>query len=143
MSSPNGAKVTLVRGMSCSLVDIPTYLSSSVELASLTELTELPSLRPLDNEQANSRCAVSYLQQSKENIRRLRMDIVDRRERKLTPKKTQWTLCCVAIAFLVVCIVLVGTMLSYTSEYQDRAVARNMFYNVHNTNITIPLPHQE
>ena len=129
VSSPNGAKVTLVRGMSCSLVDIPTYLSSSVELASLTELTELPSLRPLDNKQTNSRCAVSYLQQSKENIRRLRMDIVDRRERKLTPKKTQWTLICIALAFLTTCVTLVGTMLSYTSEYQDRAVARQLASN--------------
>ena len=115
MSSPNGAKVTLVRGMSCSLVDIPTYLSSSVELASLTELTELPSLRPLDNEVANSRCAVSYLQQSKENIRRLRMDIVDRRERKLTPKKTQWTLICIALAFLTTCVTLRVTSLLVTA----------------------------
>ena len=129
VSSPNGPKVTLIRGISCSLVDIPTYLSSSVELASLTELTELHSLQPLDNEVANSRCAVSYLQQSKENIRRLRMDIVDRRERKLTPKKTQWTLICIALAFLTTCVTLVGTMLSYTSDYQDRAVARQLASN--------------
>ena len=129
VSSPNGPKVTLVRGISCSLVDIPTYLSSSVELASLTELTELPSLQPLDSEVVNSRCAVSYLQQSKENIRRLRMDIVDRRERKLTPKKTQWTLICIALAFLTTCVTLVGTMLSYTSDYQDRAVARQLASN--------------
>ena len=129
VSSPNGPKVTLVRGISCSLVDIPTYLSSSVELASLTELTELPSLQPLDDEVVNSRCAVSYLQQSKENIRRLRMDILDRRERKLTPKKTQWTLICIALAFLTTCVTLVGTMLSYTSDYQDRAVARQLASN--------------
>lgn len=129
VSSPNGPKVTLVRGISCSLVDIPTYLSSSVELASLTELTELPSLQPLDSEVVNSRCPVSYLQQSKENIRRLRMDIVDRRERKLTPKKTQWTLICIALAFLTTCVTLVGTMLSYTSDYQDRAVARQLASN--------------
>ena len=31
---------------------------------------------------------------------------------------SRWTLFCIAVWFLTVCIVLVGTMLSYTSEYQ-------------------------
>ena len=52
---------------------------------------------------------------------------------KKAPTKTKWTLFCIAMGFLTVCIVLVGTMLSYTSAYQDREVARNMFYNVVNT----------
>ena len=41
------------------------------------------------------------------------------------------------MGFLTVCIVLVGTMLSYTSAYQDREVARNMFYNVVNTTVNV------
>ena len=55
---------------------------------------------------------------------------------KKPPTKTKWTLFCIAVGFLTVCIVLVGTMLSYTSEYQDREVARNMFYNMKNTTAT-------
>ena len=117
-SSPSNPKVTLVRGVSCSLVDIPTYLSSGVELASLSEV---PSLATAP--------AASYLVQSKENIRRLRLDIVRRRELKLTPKKTQWTLICIAVGFLTTCVTLVGTMLSYTSDYQDRAVLRQLAIN--------------
>jgi hypothetical protein len=119
-TSPGQPKLTLVRGISCSLVDIPTYLSSSVELANLTGAPP-PAL--------NITPAVSYLQQSRENIRKLRMEIVNQREQKLTPKKTQWTLICIALGFLAACVTLVGTMLSYTSKYQDRAVARQLASN--------------
>jgi len=124
-SSPSAPKLTLVRGVSCSLVDIPTYLSSSVELASMTELPSLST--PLANHPPSP--PLSYLRQSKENIRKLRMEIVRGREEKLTPKKTQWTLICIALAFLTTCVTLVGTMLSYTSDYQDRMVAVQLASN--------------
>ena len=111
-------------------MDIPTYLCYPVQLATVT--TDSPHQKIVTKALApRLRHAV---RPHPGHIKRLK---------KPPAKKTQWTLCCVAIAFLVVCIVLVGTMLSYTSEYQDRAVARNMFYNVHNTNITIPIPQQE
>ena len=128
LSSPGPPKMTLVRGVSCSLVDIPTYLSSSVELASLTEAPTPPPLPP-SPPPALPTPTSSYLQQSKENIRRLRMEIVRSREEKITPKKTQWTLICIALAFLTACVTIVGTMLSYTSDYQDRAVARQLASN--------------
>lgn len=105
---------------SCSLVDIPTYLCYPVQLATVTIDTP--------RQKIVTKALPTRLPRHPGHIKRLK---------KLPAKKTQWTLCCVAIAFLVVCIVLVGTMLSYTSEYQDRAVARNMFYNVHYNNITV------
>ena len=110
-------------------MDIPTYLCYPVQLATVT--IDSP------HQKIVTKTLAPRLRHAAPHPGHVKM------LKKPAAKKTQWTLCCVAIAFLVVCIVLVGTMLSYTSEYQDRAVARNMFYNVHNTNITIPLPHQE
>ena len=100
-------------------MDIPTYLCHPVQLATVT----------IDSPHRQAVTKALATMPRPAHTKTLK---------KPPAKKTQWTLCCVAIGFLVVCIVLVGTMLSYTSEYQDREVARNMFYNVHNANITIP-----
>ena len=90
-------------------MDIPTYLCYPVQLATVTyeQRTSSPSPAPP-------------------------VRVVAMKPIKKPPTKTKWTLFCIAVGFLTVCIVLVGTMLSYTSEYQDREVARNMFYNVQN-----------
>ena len=95
---------------SCSLVDIPTYLCHPVQLVTVT-YDNTGHTRP------GTILSPGHLVTSV----------------KKPPTKTKWTLCCIAVWFLVVCIGLVGTMLSYTTEYQDRAVARSMFYNVNNT----------
>ena len=68
-------------------------------------------------------------QVSRENLMRLKLEILKHRKMEKPKRKTEWTVICVALAFLLICITLVGTMLSYTSDYQDRAVAENMFYN--------------
>ena len=57
---------------------------------------------------------------------------------KKPARRAKCTLLCIALAFLTASVVLVGTMLSYTSDYQDREVARNMFYNVLNATHTSP-----
>ena len=106
-------------------MDIPTYLCYPVQLATVT----------IDS--PHQKIVTKTVAPRLRHAARHHPGHIKRRK-KPPAKKTQWTLCCVAIGFLVVCIVLVGTMLSYTSEYQDREVARNMFYNVHNANITIP-----
>lgn len=98
--SQGHSRVTLIRGESCSLVDIPTYLGSSVELGQLGSLRNPPiqlvfaSTRP-----------------------RLRIDLTKKKPEK-SAKKTQWTVLCVAVAMMTMCVMLVGTMLSITSEYQ-------------------------
>ena len=94
-------------------MDIPTYLCYPVQLATVTyDTTTTTSPAPVPAQSVR---------------------VVAMKPIKKPPTKTKWTLFCIAVGFLTVCIVLVGTMLSYTSEYQDREVARNMFYNVANT----------
>ena len=89
-------------------MDIPTYLGYPVQLATVTFDPPNPP-----TERSKEPVPVKTI--------------------KKQTSKTKWTLFCVFTGFLTVCIVLVGTMLSYTSAYQDREVARNMFYNVANT----------
>ena len=114
-------KLTLVRGQSCSLVDIPTYLGSAVELANFTGVKEVETLVvPTQNRMS---------QVSRENIRKLKHELLKHRRKEKPTRRTECTLICIALAFLLVCITLVGTMLSYTTQYQDKAVADNMFYN--------------
>jgi hypothetical protein len=57
-----------------------------------------------------------------------------RAKRASEPKmgeRSQWTVMCVALGFFGSCLILVGGMLSFTSDYQDRAIARmlNMSFN--------------
>ena len=50
---------------------------------------------------------------------RLRLDLTKKRaEKGGGGRTTQWTVLCVAVAMMSVCVLLVGTMLSITSEYQ-------------------------
>ena len=124
---PITPKLTLVRGQSCSLVDIPTYLGSSVMLGNVTKVNAV-----IDN-------SPDRLQTSKhvnmENIMRLKQEILKSRKKEKPTRKTECILICIALSFLLVCIAMVGTMLSYTTNYQDRAIAETMFYN-HNTSYT-------
>lgn len=98
--SQGHSRVTLIRGESCSLVDIPTYLGSSVELGQLGSLRNPP---------------IQLVFAS--NRPRLRIDLTKKKPDK-SAKKTQWTVLCVAVAMMTMCVMLVGTMLSITSEYQ-------------------------
>ena len=93
------SRVTLIRGESCSLVDIPTYLSSSVELGGT-----------LSNQPVNKLMFAPHRP-------RLQIDLTRKKPEK-DGKKTQWTVLCVAIVMMTMCVMLVGTMLSITTEYQ-------------------------
>ena len=110
--------ITLVRGASCSLVDIPTYLGpmtsgGMVEVAgkaggvsSAGALTQYPR-------HANSRP-------------RLQLDLTKKNNTKnaKSTRKTKWTILCVGLTLLTMCVTLVGTMLSIGPQYQDMMVAR-------------------
>ena len=107
--------LTLVRGSSLSLVDIPTFLSPSVTLGTISSRTAAPF--PLYDPR-------KILEEKLAKIR------ANRSESKMG-KRTSWTVMCVALGFFSSCLILVGGMLSITSDYQDRTIARmlNMSLN--------------
>ena len=108
-SSSSGKKLTLVRGSSLSLVDLPTFLPSSVRLGKLASISHLIQNIPIHKQ----------LQQRREGGAGS-LPLSD----KTMGKKSQWTVMCVALGFFSTCLILVGCMLSITSEYQDQAIAR-------------------
>ena len=107
-SSSSAKKLTLVRGSSLSLVDLPTFLPCSVRLGKLASISQLIQNIPIHKQ----------LQQRREG--RAGLPLSD----KTMGKKSQWTVMCVALGFFSSCLILVGCMLSITSEYQDQAIAR-------------------
>ena len=111
-------RLTLVRGSSFSLVDIPTFLSSSVTLGTISTISN--TFPPYDPRKSLA-----------EKLAKCR---ANRSEPKMG-KRSQWTVMCVALGFFSSCLILVGGMLSVTSDYQDRAIARmlNMSYTKYTT----------
>ena len=107
--------LTLVRGSSLSLVDIPTFLSPSVTLGTISSRTS--TTFPLYDPR-------KMLEEKLAKIR------ANRSEAKMG-KRTSWTVMCVALGFFGSCLILVGGMMTITSDYQDRTVARmlNMSLN--------------
>ena len=103
-------KLTLVRGSSLSLVDLPTFLPSSVRLGKLANISHLIQNIPIHRQ----------LQQAARREGRSGLPISD----KTMGKRSQWTVMCVALGFFSSCLILVGLMLSITSEYQDQTIAR-------------------
>ena len=108
-------QVTLVRDSSLSVVDIPTFISSSVTLGSIS-----------------SKVSEAFPHYDPRKI--LEDKLAEIRANKSEPKmgkRSQWTVMCVALGFFSSCLILVGGMLSFTSDYQDRAIARmlNMSIN--------------
>ena len=103
-------KLTLVRGSSLSLVDLPTFLPSSVRLGKLANISNLIQNIPIHKQ----------LQQAARREGRAGLPMSD----KTMGKRSQWTVMCVALGFFSSCLILVGSMLSITSEYQDQTIAR-------------------
>ena len=101
--SQRGA-LTLVRGSSMSLVDIPTFLSPRVALGTVAAPPPLYDPRKILEDKL--------------------AEIRARRNEPKMGKRSQWTVMCVAIGFFSSCLVLVGGMLSITSDYQDRAITK-------------------
>ena len=93
-------KLALVRGSSLSLVELPTFICSEVSNEAVSSLS-------------------SVFQESLSKVR------VKHSESQMS-KKSQWTVMCVAFGFFCSCLFIVGGMLSVTSDYQDRAIARKL-----------------
>lgn len=109
-SQAGNKKVTLVRGSSLSLVDLPTFLPASVRLGKLANISSLIQNIPIHKQ----------LQQAAKREGRAGLPLSD----KTMGKRSQWTVMCVAVGFFSSCLILVGSMLSITSEYQDQTIAR-------------------
>ena len=89
-------------------MDIPTFISSSVALGSVS--SKVSKAFPLYDPR-------KIIEDKLAEIR------ANRSEPKMG-KRSQWTVMCVALGFFSSCLILVGGMLSFTSDYQDRAIAR-------------------
>lgn len=55
---------------------------------------------------------------------RLQLDLTKRNPSAKSTRKTKWTILCVGLTLLTMCVTLVGTMLSIGSQYQNLIVAR-------------------
>ncbi|XP_059080441.1 uncharacterized protein LOC131878474 [Tigriopus californicus] len=117
--------ITLVRGTSCSLVDIPTYLgpsvSGGVELAQLCDVTSaICKTVPM----ASPAAVAAAVEQRKPNRPRLQLDLTRKKNAKSQRKSLSRTVLCVSITMLTLSVTLVGTMLSVGSQYQDNVMAK-------------------
>ena len=113
--------ITLVRGASCSLVDIPTYLgpTSSIGIAGKSGVT-------------TTTVPISALAPRPPRPR-LQLDLTKKNYSAKSTRKTKWTILCVGLTLLTMCVTLVGTMLSIGSQYeQNLHVARKWDHELRN-----------
>ena len=111
---PSRKTLLLLRGSSISLVELPTFLPSSctVQIRCPCRNTETPS--------AESGLSLAEV-----------LANYQPRNQTTGGDKSQWTVMIVAISFFTTCLLMVGVMLSITSEYQDITIARVLkTYNV-------------
>jgi len=127
--------ITLVRGASCSLVDIPTYLGPSLAAGGGVELAhpvcEVTSVRAVvaPVHQASISSGAKGSIGPGPGRQRLQLDLTKRKNEareaaKEEARKTQWTVLCVSLTLLTLAVTLVGGMLSVGSHYQEMVIAR-------------------
>lgn len=115
--STKSQKLTLVRGSSLSLVDLPTFLPSTVTLGKLGNIKNISNISSLINNNIHPLNKLG-------NNGLVYPTSASRTNHNKMGKKSQWTVMCVALGFFSSCLILVGGMLSVTSEYQDKAIAK-------------------
>ena len=111
--------ITLVRGASCSLVDIPTYLGPMTSGGMVEVAGKAGGV--------SSAGALTQYPRHANNRPRLQLDLTKKNNTSKNAKstrKTKWTILCVGLTLLTMCVTLVGTMLSIGPQYQDMMVAR-------------------
>ena len=103
--------LTVVRGLTHSLLDLPTFLSSApVLLGSVHSIPPPTTSAPSPPRYA---CLSDRLKD---------YQLPSNSKHATNARRSQWTIMCVAFAFFCTCLGLVGTMLSVTSDYQDQAI---------------------
>ena len=116
----------MIRGASCSLVDIPTYIGPPIRGMELSDATS-PVYAP-----ANSLSPASDLKSAPRQRPRLQLDLTQRKNVKASTRKTKWTILCVGLTLLMMSVTIVGTMLSLGSQYQEMVIARQWESLTHN-----------
>ena len=103
-----------MRGQSCSLVDIPTYLATTVELGSVAG--ELDKAVPI--------VSLPVIVQQQKNRSRWGREGWDGAGlgQKEAPSKSQWAVLGVAVLMITMCISMVGFMMHYTTDYQNKII---------------------
>ena len=116
--------ITLVRGASCSLVDIPTYLGPALHTSTgVVQMTSSPSNKLGSATNGSFAAALD----KRAGRPRLQLDLTKKNNNNKSAKstrKTKWTILCVGLTLLTMCVTLVGTMLSIGSQYQHQLVHR-------------------
>ena len=120
-------KLTLIRGSSFSLVELPTFLTSPVDLGGLncTISTSSSSTTATSLGITLPEALANYQLKTKRDL--------------AMEKRSQRTIMFVALSFFTTCLLLVGTMLSFTSEYQDQAIANVI--NISNSKYGMDMAH--
>ena len=96
----------LLRGSSVSLVELPTFLPSPYRVQTRNQCKHATNQEKL-------------LNNPKKTLAEVLADY------HLQPSPIpQWAVMTVAVSFFTTCLLLVGVMLSFTSEYQDITIAR-------------------
>lgn len=117
--------ITMIRGASCSLVDIPTYLGPPIRGVELSDTS--PVYAP-----GNPLSPASDLKPTPRPRPRLQLDLTQRKNVKSSTRKTKWTILCVGLTLLMMSVTIVGTMLSLGSQYQEMVIARQWENLTHN-----------
>ena len=99
-------KLTLIRGFSLSLIELPTFLTSPVELGCQHRAPSSPTSPPPPG--LTLAQAISGYQLKTKPGR----------------KRSQWTIMVVGLSFFAMCLILIGTTLHFATEYQDQAMVR-------------------
>lgn len=119
--------ITLVRGASCSLVDIPTYLGPSVAATGGVEVAQMCEVQVKSlAANLNDGGEAGEAELAKQARPRLQLDLT-KKKKKLSQdaRKTQWTVLCVSLTLLTLSVTLVGFMLSLGSQYQEMIVQKH------------------
>jgi hypothetical protein len=153
-SSYSHQGITLVRGASCSLVDIPTYLGPSLTGVEVAQICDVSFRTAAAVPALSSTSAVAGVLPAAAGADALRKPLRPRLQLDLTRKtnstakttsarKTQWTVLCVSLTLLTLAVTLVGTMLSVGSKYQDKHAPRHndsMLKNQSRSSVTTSSP---
>ena len=100
-------KLTLIRGSSLSLIELPTFLTSPVYLGCQKRATSSTTVGATSLPGLTLSQAISGYQLKTKPGR----------------KRPQWTIMVVALSFFAMCLILIGTTLHFATKYQDQAMA--------------------
>ena len=131
--------ISLVRGSSSSLIELPTFLTRPVKLGHLQQLSHLDQHGETNEHPCQHKHCHLHIQEDQYHTETLSERLANYQLKgkrdPLTEKRSQYTVIFVALGFFTTCLLMVAIMLSFTSDYQDMVIARVI--NTSNTNYAI------